>query len=360
MSAKKSRSLSAKKADSETFDTREIVLGKMLGWQPWPGMVVDPATVPKAVRKERPANDNDAVYVVRFFPDGDYAWFPPKDLKRLTPGEIAAFIGEAGGRKTDTLMEAYRKALDPAAWEKEHTARMKCESKSKANKREDGNEEDELPLDAADDEAEKEAAGDGVVKVGRKRKRAGSDAPASGRAKSKTPKATGAKNGGKGGKGDATEEAEAKREEGGEEKRAAKKSKLAEWVSAFNSDPEAVRVLSWRHQLQKTFLNNKTAVPTEDEIRAVDALLSTVEEYQNMHVSYLTFSKIGKVMRHIYRLEPQKVPHDDKFKFRDRAKVLVDKWDQILNINNTGGDGEAASAAVPVSTTQMDLSGTTQ
>jgi hypothetical protein len=33
--------------------------------------IVDPASVPKAVAKERPAGKKSAVYVVRFFPAGD-------------------------------------------------------------------------------------------------------------------------------------------------------------------------------------------------------------------------------------------------------------------------------------------------
>lgn len=44
-------------------------------------------------------------------------------------------------------------------------------------------------------------------------------------------------------------------------------------------------------------------------------------------------------MRHINLLEPSKVPRDDEFKFRDRAKALVDKWHEILNANK-GGDGK--------------------
>ena len=36
-------------------------------------------------------------------------------------------------------------------------------------------------------------------------------------------------------------------------------------------------------------------------------------------------------MRHIYALPKEKVPRDDEFKFRDRAKVLVDRWHEVLS-----------------------------
>lgn len=36
-------------------------------------------------------------------------------------------------------------------------------------------------------------------------------------------------------------------------------------------------------------------------------------------------------MRHIHALSAEKVPRDDEFKFRERAKTLVDKWHDILS-----------------------------
>lgn len=59
-------------------------------------------------------------------------------------------------------------------------------------------------------------------------------------------------------------------------------------------------------------------------------------------------------MRHIAILTPEKVPRDDEFNFRDRAKALVDKWHQILNANkpanghstsHSGGGGGSESGA---------------
>jgi hypothetical protein len=38
-------------------------------------------------------------------------------------------------------------------------------------------------------------------------------------------------------------------------------------------------------------------------------------------------------MRHICVLDLAHVPRNDEFKFRDRAKALVDKWHGLLNAN---------------------------
>ena len=51
-------------------------------------------------------------------------------------------------------------------------------------------------------------------------------------------------------------------------------------------------------------------------------------------------------MRHIAVLPEEKVPRDAEFKFRDRAKALVDKWHQILNANKPNGTEAATNGAI--------------
>ncbi|KAF8186139.1 hypothetical protein K438DRAFT_1765472 [Mycena galopus ATCC 62051] len=345
-----------------------------------PPSVVDPTTVPKAVSKERPGSKKSVVYAIRFFPAGDYAWLGPKELVRLTPGAINAFINDPT-KRTGDLLEGYRKALDPTAWEEEHEANppvaKKRKSKSKAKKKGEDDDEDELEADAEDDaEAEDGEEEEEGKKAGKKRKRASSPAP---KAKAKPKPAAKAKKGGKAKKSKAAVESEddAAGEDGegedgdgegdgdGTEERPAKKSKAAkadEDVNAkMESDPEALKVREWRHKLQKTFLSSNKALPKEDEMPAVDTLFTTVEGYGQMNIGYLTFSKIGKVMRHIHLLEPAKVPRDDEFHFRDRAKALVDKWHGILNSNSTkpaDGEGGEDAAAEANGMARMDLNGT--
>ncbi|KAJ7645008.1 hypothetical protein B0H17DRAFT_458673 [Mycena rosella] len=351
MSAKKA-SNSAKKAEVEAFDTGEIVLGKLRGFPPWPGMVVDPNTVPKAVSKERPTNKKSIAYAVRFFPTGDYAWLGPKELKRLTTADINAFVRDAGaGRKSGDLLAGYRSALDPTAWEKEQAAtpppkKRKSKTKAKEEQEEEEEEDEIVTEDAPADDDGEEAEPEEDEKPGKKRKRASSPAPSKAKAKPKSGKAA-AKGGKKGGKGkskaavesedDAGEDAEAEAEGDDEEakERPSKKAKAVDGTAKLESDPEALKVREWRHKLQKMFLSSNKSLPKEDEMPAVNTLFTTVEGYQNMTIDYLTFSKIGKVMRHIHLLEPGKVPRDDEYNFRDRAKALVDNWHDILNANKT-------------------------
>ena len=50
-------------------------------------------------------------------------------------------------------------------------------------------------------------------------------------------------------------------------------------------------------------------------------------------------------MRHIAALDDGKIPRDDDFNFRLRAKNLVDKWHQILNANKPPTGSPAASTS---------------
>ncbi|KAJ7664661.1 hypothetical protein DFH06DRAFT_326370 [Mycena polygramma] len=338
MSAKKSNN-GAKKAEQETFDTRDVVLGKVRGFPAWPGMIVDPTTIPRAVVKARPASKKGTVYVVRFFPTGDYAWLAPKDITPLKTAQINAYVTQqsgAGARKAGDLMEGYKTALDPDAWEQEQAANPPTAKKRKSQSKKQ-----------AGDEDEEESPADETEKAGKKRKRAPSPAP----------KATKAKRGGKGKKSKATVESEdeggeAEREEGG----ANKKAKTVDGSAVSpEADPDALKVREWRHKLQKTFLGK--ALPKEEEMPTVDALFATVEGFQNMSIEYLMFSKIGKVMRHIHLLEPGKVPRDDEFKFRDRAKALVDKWHAISNAKAADGEGAAVANAEGAVPAEVDVAG---
>lgn len=50
-------------------------------------------------------------------------------------------------------------------------------------------------------------------------------------------------------------------------------------------------------------------------------------------------------MRHIHALTPDRVPRDDEFKFRERAKTLVDKWHDIVSANKTNGTASEGAKA---------------
>jgi len=136
------------------------------------------------------------------------------------------------------------------------------------------------------------------------------------------------------------------------------------------TDPQADQVREWRHRLQKVFLSNKGLLKSE-LMPEIDGLFTTVEEYENMTIEQLQLSKIRKIMRHIAALDDGKIPDDDEYNFRTRAKNLADKWHQILN--TTGSPAASTGQAngktdkedaqdedvVTNGTKNIDLNGTT-
>jgi len=63
----------------------------------------------------------------------------------------------------------------------------------------------------------------------------------------------------------------------------------------------------------------------------LDQLFSAVDGYKNMTQKHFSDSKIGKVMRPIYKRPPEKVPPDDEFRLRERARALVAQWHDLLS-----------------------------
>ncbi|KAF8134461.1 hypothetical protein EV363DRAFT_1562127 [Boletus edulis] len=336
------------------YAERDIVLAKIRGYPPWPGMVVNPDNVPSTVAKERPAGKKTVFHCVRFFPAGDFAWLVSKDISKLKEHEIRAYINEPHKKNAD-LLAGYRIALDPGNWEKE------LENLEVAA----AEQEDNAPVDQLETENEDEETKKPTKPKKRKRD---VEAP-SAKLKAK-PKVKGEKkaipgrkkNGAKSkemieseDEGDQEAEAEAEDEDAGTSAKAApppskkpKREKEEEVDANLEADPEARKVREWRHRLQKALLGSK-GTPSDEDMPALDQLFTTVEQYEHPNlINFLSFSKIGKVMRHIAALQPDRVPRDELFKFRARAKALVDKWHAILGANKpTENGGETTTNGAP-------------
>ncbi|KDR67039.1 hypothetical protein GALMADRAFT_216707 [Galerina marginata CBS 339.88] len=345
------------------YELGDPVLGKVRGYPPWPGVVVDPSDAPPAVLHEQPPNKKATFYCILFFPMGDYAWLHSKDLSSLKRHEIEGFLADETKKRNGELREGYRIALDPQPWMTNRTQLVQA-----AQLAEEDAQVDQLESEKEEDE---EDSSKKAKTTSKKRKRESAE-PTKAPKKAPKPKKSSAeptkkkaastagrpkKNGAKSkamveseDEGDAAE-AEEEDEDAGPSKRkpsppAAKKLKRDkddDGDDAKSDDPQSIKVRDWRHKLQKTFLSNK-ALPKAEAMPEIDQLFTTVEVYNDMTIEQLQFSKIGKVMRHIAALSDDKVPpRDEEFKFRARAKALVDKWHQILNANKAANGSPTTS-----------------
>jgi len=296
---------------ASTYELGDTVLGKIRGYPPWPGQVVDPENVPKNVTKERPAGKKAKFYCVRFLPTGEYGWIAPKDMSRLQKHEIEAYVSEPS-KKSGDLLKGYKAALDPAAvWEKLEAGIQEAE---------------EAEVDQLESEGE-----DGPKPKAKKRKRDNDAAekPTKSRAKKEPVEKKKAAPRAKSNKSKDTVESE---DDAGDDKPAAKKTKTV--------DDSSEQVKSWRHKLQKCFLN-KDKVIKPDDMEDMDKTFTAIEAF-NMSVDNLSYSKIGKVMRHIAKLEVSAIPDEDKYNFRDRASSLVDTWGKFTGRPSKGSaNGDA-------------------
>lgn len=349
----------------------DIVLAKVRGYPQWPGRLVDPETVPDLVARERPPSKKTKFYAVRFFPAGDYAWTLAKDLSLLQKHEIEAYINEPHKKSAD-LLKAYKIAMDPSTWE----ASLSAPDISTAEGDEEVDEEiDELDEGGDDGDSEK-----GAAKVGKKRKRESEtkprkkkDAGAKGPiADKKTPakKKLNKKNGMRSKETIESEddggEADAATDEGGEHaktdssKKSAPPSKKLKKEKPEDDlspqDPENIKVKEWRHKLQRGFLSK--TIPKEEEMPEFDALFTTIENY-NLTLPQLSFSKLGKVMRHITQLEPTKLQQEDKYQIRKRADALLEKWQKLVHIVKEEQQGQDATNITSIAPTEAVNGSTT-
>ncbi|KAK6981206.1 hypothetical protein R3P38DRAFT_3464091 [Favolaschia claudopus] len=302
--------MSAKKTELELFGVRDVVLAKVRGYPAWPAMVVDPDNVPNDVANKRPSGRKSNVLGSTATASASClqatinaisppllssSWLPPKELERLTPTMIHNFVNNA--KKDGDLKDGYKIALDPTTWEREHAvspaAQDNCEGRNKAKM------EDEL----IDEEGERELPQLKNGKTGEEKE------------SQKESKPT------------------VQREDETRASAGMEADNINLVTAELESNPEALKVRNWRHQLQKTFLSKNNIPPKADEMAKIDVLFKTIEDYEGIIMAYLTFSKIGKVMRHILLLESSRIPRDDEFHFRDRARGLVKKWQGVISLS---------------------------
>ncbi|GJJ06838.1 hypothetical protein Clacol_010494 [Clathrus columnatus] len=97
-------------------------------------------------------------------------------------------------------------------------------------------------------------------------------------------------------------------------------------VSAIEEGPssECIQALKWRWAVQRAFLHR--SIPTREEMPKYDELFRIIEQHDFTSEMLV----IGKVMRHITLLEPEKLCEEEKYHIRDRANILLKKWSVIF------------------------------
>lgn len=319
MAPKKASATATGKAAAPTaadFNTGDIVLTKIKGYPDWPSKVMEHDSAPANVQKQR----QNRSLLVRFFPDGDYAWISPKETKALSSKSIDAYLSDTG-KKNGKLKDAYKIAKDPTEWEAD-------QEKKRANGDFDVQDDDEdEDVDMLDEDGEEKPTGS------KKRKRsAAADKKTKEPAAPKAKKETAAKK--------RKVEEDKKPKSAGKAKAAPKKDAAAKKDSAAADDNSegAKTVKGWRATLQKAFLTK--GVPPAEKMVEYDEIFKAMESFE-MQAEWLASSKLGKVLKKMSTLD--NIEKEEEYKLKERCNTLMEKWKEMLN--KEGGDDAPGVAA---------------
>lgn len=333
-------STSAGDGQQHNYAPGDIVLGKIKGYPPWPGVLCHEDNVPKKnVLSARPGKN---YYIVRFFPAADYGFNRPHELRRLTKREIEAFLSDPHKRAAD-LREAYKLALDPESWNEEQNDAVR-------QAEEEGGEEEDM---LADDDGQEDDEDEQPVK---KRKSSTTGKPLSTTSASSSSI--------KKQKKDPSASSKSAREASHDKARSISVASRQRELSGSPQkhshagdgeteeaelDPETKKVKAWRYALQHAFLP-RSGVINGEEVQKYDETLKQVERYEGITATQLRQTKIGKVLKRVVQLK--EIPHDEEYKFRQRAQKLCDVWGELIA-------GTAGAASTKIESASDTVNGAT-
>ncbi|KZT64314.1 hypothetical protein DAEQUDRAFT_741342 [Daedalea quercina L-15889] len=99
---------------------------------------------------------------------------------------------------------------------------------------------------------------------------------------------------------------------------------------AFLPDPEVLRIRHWKSRLRSALLEPERPLSDEDTL-GLHRLFTIMENYELMTVERLARTHITIVLHIISSMPAGKVHRTGEFKFRQRAYVLVMKWQALFN-----------------------------
>ncbi|CAE6385004.1 unnamed protein product [Rhizoctonia solani] len=104
-------------------------------------------------------------------------------------------------------------------------------------------------------------------------------------------------------------------------------------------DPDAIKIKTWRRKLKQLFFFQDISTNTQSDL---DAVITSLEQYDKMSRNYLAFSRIGKLLTQM----SQQFLH--QFDCRQlcvaRARQLLEKWEPLIRSEDENDDSYSAAS----------------
>ncbi|KAJ3516673.1 hypothetical protein NLJ89_g977 [Agrocybe chaxingu] len=264
----------------------DLVLGKVRGFPPCPGIVQDDSDLPPIFLNEKPLGREHSVespfHCIMFFPKGDYQWLTQKDLAPLLPYQIDAFLADDSRKRCPyaDIREGYVIARDPWKWMQElHERREKLLRQHELEENAQANQVEPIGDGDGGDQASKKRQCESDTEVQAKAKEVLRSEEEAGKPNKRRREQTHGANRGELEDGSEAHRAADEGDLGPSKEGAQPAAKKLKHVmdhdgddSEHTSDSDPVKVCHWGFKLQKPFLSNNF-VPTADA-RAMSSLVS--------------------------------------------------------------------------------------
>lgn len=356
-------------ASSNQYSPGDVVLAKVKGFSPWPGMIMTENLLTDPVMKAKPKPtagtkkkkgskkppSNDQVWPVRFFIDGSHTWATSSDLKPLSTSAAKTYVDNAKNKRDKMLVLAYKVAITPPGMEdlingadnelvEEEQEQQSTKQQQSAKTKKSAPTKQKT---AASSTRAKPSPSSSTSENKRQRSKQESDNKSNKKAKSDegdNDNAVGKSKKAKTSSVDDEEEEKSITENPDTEDETPEniKPSFSKLKENYQGREEQITII--RHRLQRGFLGSSK--PTESLLPQLSSHMKTLEVNPDLEISIIRKSKVNKVLKQLLKIDD--IPMDEVHKFRERSEKLLTLWSSINDGKDTFSTTGTASAIADV------------
>ncbi|KAJ7054827.1 hypothetical protein C8F01DRAFT_1259251 [Mycena amicta] len=100
----------------------------------------------------------------------------------------------------------------------------------------------------------------------------------------------------------------------------------------LDENEDATKLAQWRYDIQVAIFPHDNRRPLYSKLMGrAGETFALLDSFEGMTIEYIAYSKLLKLMKRISEAEPERLPRDTEFHFRQRAAAFVEKWEAMLD-----------------------------